>query len=64
MRYAIALAANYGYVNAAETTLKSIFYHTPHAQVYLANMDIPQEWFANINQKLAGTGSHLYDTGV
>ena len=61
---AIALAANYGYVNAAETTLKSIFYHTPHAQVYLANMDIPQEWFTNINQKLAGTGSHLHDLKV
>lgn len=27
MRYVIALAANYDYVNAAETTLKSIFYH-------------------------------------
>ena len=64
MRYVIALAANYDYVNAAETTLKSIFYHTPQAQVYLANMDIPQEWFANINQKLAGTGSHLHDLKV
>ena len=64
MRYVIALAANYDYVNAAETTLKSIFYHTPHAQVYLANMDIPQEWFTNINQKLAGTGSHLHDLKV
>lgn len=61
---AIALAANYSYVNAAETTLKSIFYHTPHAQVYLANMDIPQEWFTNINQKLAGTGSYLHDLKV
>ena len=64
MRYAIVIAANYDYVNAAETTLKSIFYHTPHAQVYLANMDIPQEWFTNINQKLAGTGSHLHDLKV
>lgn len=64
MRYVIALAADYDYVNAAETTLKSIFYHTPHAQVYLANMDIPQEWFTNINQKLAGTGSHLHDLKV
>lgn len=61
---AIALAANYGYVNAAETTLKSIFYHTPHAQVYLANMDIPQEWFANINLRLAGTRSCLHDLKV
>ena len=64
MRYVIALAADYDYVNAAETTLKSIFYHTPHAQVYLANMDIPQEWFTNINQNLAGTGSHLHDLKV
>ncbi|MGZ7883189.1 glycosyltransferase family 8 protein [Limosilactobacillus ingluviei] len=64
MRYVIALAADYDYVNAAETTLKSIFYHTPHAQVYLANMDIPQEWFTNINQKLAGTGSYLHDLKV
>lgn len=27
-------------------------------------MDIPQEWFTNINQKLAGTGSYLYDLKV
>lgn len=27
-------------------------------------MDIPQEWFANINQKLVGTGSYLHDLKV
>ena len=27
-------------------------------------MDIPQEWFTNINQKLARTGSYLYDLKV
>ncbi|WP_283586239.1 glycosyltransferase [Limosilactobacillus ingluviei] len=27
-------------------------------------MDIPQEWFNNINQKLAGTGSYLHDLKV
>ena len=42
----IVLAANYGYVTAVETTLKSLFYHTPRVTVYLANEDIPAEWFA------------------
>lgn len=27
-------------------------------------MDIPQEWFTNINQKLVGTGSYLHDLKV
>lgn len=44
---AIVLAANYGYLPAAETTLKSLFYHTPRVTVYLANEDIPPEWFRN-----------------
>lgn len=52
MKKVIALAANYGYLDKAETTLKSIFKHTPKAEVYLANMDIPQEWFAAVNEKL------------
>lgn len=30
----------------------------------MANMDIPQEWFTNINQKLVGTGSYLHDLKV
>lgn len=61
---AIVLAANYGYVTAAETTLKSLFYHTPRVTVYLANEDIPAEWFRNINHHLAGTGSRLVDLKI
>lgn len=61
---AIVLAANYGYLPAAETTLKSLFYHTPRVTVYLANEDIPPEWFRNINHKLAGTGSRLVDLKI
>lgn len=33
-------------MTAVETTLKSLFYHTPRVTVYLANEDIPAEWFA------------------
>lgn len=64
MKAVIALAADYGYLNQVETALKSIFYHTPRAQVFLANQDIPQEWFLNINAKLAPTGSHLFDLKI
>lgn len=64
MKKAIALAANYGYLDKAETTLKSIFKHTPKAEVYLANMDIPQEWFAAVNEKLAPVGSKLHDLKI
>lgn len=64
MRKVIALAANYGYLDKAETTLKSIFKHTPKAEVYLANMDIPQEWFFAVNEKLAPVGSKLYDLKI
>ncbi|UFK65169.1 glycosyltransferase [Limosilactobacillus reuteri] len=62
--YVVALAADYGYVTALETTLKSIFYHTPNVHVYLANMDIPPEWFRNINQKLSPVGSQLHDLKI
>ena len=64
MKRVIALAANYGYLDKAETTLKSIFKHTPKAEVYLANMDIPQEWFVAVNEKLAPVGSKLHDLKI
>ena len=64
MRKVIALAANYGYLDKVETTLKSIFKHTPKVEVYLANMDIPQEWFVAVNKKLASVGSVLYDLKI
>ena len=60
----IVLAANYGYVTAVETTLKSLFYHTPRVTVYLANEDILAEWFRNINHHLAGPGSRLVDLKI
>lgn len=64
MKKVIALAANYGYLDKAETTLKSIFKHTPNAEVYLANMDIPQEWFVAINEKLSTIDCKLYDLKI
>ncbi len=64
MRRVIALAANYSYLDKVETTLKSIFKYTPKVEVYLANMDIPQEWFVAVNKKLASVGSVLYDLKI
>lgn len=52
MQPVFALSGDYGYINQIETTAKSIFYHHPTARVYVINKDIPQEWFANINNRL------------
>ena len=57
----IVLSANYGYLDKAETTIKSILYHNPHVKIYLFNYDIPQEWFININQYTKQFGSQIID---
>ncbi len=61
MKKGIALAANYAYLNNAETTIKSILWHNPVAKIYLFNYDIPQEWFININQYAQQLGSAIID---
>lgn len=55
-KQAFALSADYGYINQLETTAKSILYHHAGATIYVINTDIPQEWFSNINRRLAGHG--------
>lgn len=64
MKAVVALAANYDYLAPAETTLKSIFLHTPQAEVYLLNRDIPQEWFLAVQHKLTPVGGQLHDLKV
>lgn len=58
---AIALAANYAYLDKAETTIKSIIYNNKDVKIYLFNYDIPQEWFININQYVNQIGSEIID---
>ncbi|MQB80934.1 hypothetical protein DN452_09510 [Lactobacillus reuteri] len=64
MKKVVALAANYGYLSQIETTLKSIIYQTPSIEVYIVNMDIPQEWFCGINRSLKAIGSAVIDVKV
>lgn len=61
MKKIIALAANYAYLNNAETTIKSILWHNPVAKIYLFNYDILQEWFININQYVQQFGSAIIE---
>lgn len=57
----IALAANYNYLTAAETAIKSILYHVRNVKIYLFNYDIPQEWFINVNQYANQIGCQIVD---
>lgn len=53
MSEAAAICADYGYLTPAETLIKSIAYHNHDLPIYLLNTNIPQEWFLNINRRLA-----------
>ncbi len=57
----IALCADYGYLDKAETAIKSILYNNQYVKIYLLNCDIPQEWFVNINQYVNQIGSEVID---
>ncbi len=58
----IALCADYGYLDKAETAIKSILYNNQDVKIYVLNCDIPQEWFVNINQYVNQIGSEVVDT--
>ncbi len=60
----IALNGNYNYLDKIETTLKSIFRHNQHVEVYILNSDIPHEWFININQYVNQFGSKIIDEKI
>ena len=61
MKKIIALSSNYGYLDKAETTIKSILYNNQHVKIYLFNYDIPQEWFTNINRYAKQIDSEIVD---
>lgn len=54
-----ALSGDYGYINQIETAAKSIFYHHPNSKIYIINKDIPQEWFANVNNHIHSINSKV-----
>ncbi|WP_295729292.1 glycosyltransferase family 8 protein [uncultured Limosilactobacillus sp.] len=57
----IAMVADWQYKMPLETTIKSIFYHNQHVNLYIINPDIPQEWFRTLNHFADQLHSHLID---
>lgn len=62
MKKAIALSANYDYIDKVEATIKSILYNVRNVKIYLLNYDIPREWFDNINHYSKQIGSKIIDS--
>ncbi|NQJ21706.1 glycosyltransferase family 8 protein [Streptococcus suis] len=48
----IVLAANNGYMEKVETTIKSILCHNHHCKFYILNDDFPAEWFLIMQKRL------------
>lgn len=61
---AIALSADYGYINQITTMIKSILYHNQDIHIYVINTDIPAEWFQVINAKLEASSSFVHDRKI
>lgn len=51
-RMQFIMAANYAYQSAFLTTIKSLLHHNQNIDIHLINPDIPQTWFAAINQQI------------
>ena len=60
----IALSADYGYINQITTLIKSILYHNHDVDIYVINTDIPQEWFSNVNNRIASIGSRVLNMHI
>lgn len=63
-RLAIALVGNYGYLNQILTTVKSVLWHHQAVDIYILNPDIPQEVFAQLNQRLATSNHCIHNVKV
>ena len=61
---AIALAANYAYVDQVLTTIKSICYHNRSIRFYLINSDFPNEWIKQLNKRLEKFDSEIINCRV
>ncbi|HEL2056050.1 TPA: glycosyl transferase [Streptococcus suis] len=55
----IVLAANNGYMEKVETTIKSILCHNRHYKFYILNDDFPAEWFLIMQKRLNLLGSEI-----
>lgn len=60
-RHAFAMVANAKYLRGLETLLKSIYANVPNATCYVANIDLPAQWFKQVRRKVAPFGGQIVD---
>lgn len=53
MEKVVAISTDQNYLVPVETLVKSIAYNNREVKIYIINEDIPQEWFFNLNKRLA-----------
>ena len=53
MEKVVAISTDQNYLVPVETLVKSIAYNNREVKIYVINEDIPQEWFFNLNKRLA-----------
>ena len=53
MKKVIAISTDQNYLMPVETLIKSIAYNNRNLKIYVINEDISQEWFINLNRRLA-----------
>lgn len=61
MEKVIAISTDQNYLVPVETLIKSIAYNNRDIKIYVINEDISQEWFINLNQRLAPLGITVND---
>lgn len=61
---AVVLAGDNKYVQAIETTIKSMALYHENIDFYVLNQDIPQEWFFNLRESIEKTENTLNDIRV
>ncbi|WP_295746733.1 glycosyltransferase [uncultured Limosilactobacillus sp.] len=61
MEKVVAISTDQNYLTSVETLIKSLAYHNRDVKVYVINEDLPQEWFINLNQRLAPINVQVID---
>ncbi|MGN1284294.1 MAG: glycosyltransferase, partial [Candidatus Limosilactobacillus intestinavium] len=61
MEKVIAISTDQNYLVPVETLIKSIAYNNRDIKIYVINEDISQEWFINLNRRLAPLGITVKD---
>lgn len=61
MEKVIAISTDQNYLVPVETVIKSVAYNNRDVKIYVINEDISQEWFINLNRRLAPLNIQVRD---